>query len=281
MNKIINYAGNKYKFLNYILPKIKLAKELGCSIYVEPFLGSGVVFLNLEDEFENYYLNDLNRNLVSILQSVGNTDYEYFKNIYNQTLTKYGNLKNKKSYYSIRNAYNKHYYNTPENNIQGLVLILLINACINNLARFSKNGFNQSFGDRDYTYNGIIKDDIGKNMWNDCKYRCSNKNINYSWIDYKKLIFDNNLDNENVLMFLDPPYFDRPSYCYGQEFTKSDFNIFIDFLKNTKAKIIYTDVNHNELTNYNKQELRIINSSSPSFKGINENKNSECLYTNF
>ena len=77
-NKIINYAGNKSKFLDNILPNISRAKELGCTTYVEPFLGSGVVFLNLPVEFDNYYLNDLNRSLVAILEAVGKTDYNTF-----------------------------------------------------------------------------------------------------------------------------------------------------------------------------------------------------------
>ena len=282
INKIINYAGNKSKFLDSIIPLIQTAKLQGCTTYVEPFLGSGVTFLNLNETFDNYYLNDLNPSLVSILKAVSKTDYNTLLDFYNRIELKYGSLRNKDSYYNFRNDYNKYFYNQIDNVKHGLGLILLINSCINNLARFSKNGFNQSFGDRDYTFNGILKNDIGKEMWTYCNLICSNNNIVYSSLDYKKLFEDYNLDREDVVMFLDPPYFDRPSYCYGQEFTKTEFDKFISFLKTTKAKIVYTDVYHNELDNfdYTAIPLRVINSSSPSFKGKNEDKIVEYLYTN-
>jgi site-specific DNA-adenine methylase len=67
--KIINYAGTKLKFINEINNEINKSNKL---IYVEPFLGSGAVFLNLEKDSDEYILNDLDENVIRIFNSFKN-----------------------------------------------------------------------------------------------------------------------------------------------------------------------------------------------------------------
>jgi site-specific DNA-adenine methylase len=58
MRKIYNYTGSKSRHLeiiNNIVNNIKDTEKLN---YVEPFLGSGIVFLNIQKKFKKYILND-------------------------------------------------------------------------------------------------------------------------------------------------------------------------------------------------------------------------------
>ena len=54
----IKWAGSKYKILDKILPNLAPNNTL-----VEPFLGSGAVFMNAE--YESYKLSDNNPDLIN------------------------------------------------------------------------------------------------------------------------------------------------------------------------------------------------------------------------
>lgn len=145
MNKLINYAGTKIKYVDIINKHINKSAN---SVYVEPFLGSGSIFLNLEKEFDQYILNDKERNIISIFKSFKEADYDLFKTCEDIIVSKFGDIKNnKEEYYNFRNSFNKNVYLTDDIT-EGFFLFFLYNSCINSMARFGPNGFNQSFGKR-------------------------------------------------------------------------------------------------------------------------------------
>ena len=62
INAPIRWAGSKKKLLNEMLHAFEADKD----VYIEPFLGSGIVLLNvLENQmYRKYYVNDINNNLI-------------------------------------------------------------------------------------------------------------------------------------------------------------------------------------------------------------------------
>ncbi|MCV38717.1 DNA adenine methylase, partial [Listeria monocytogenes] len=62
----IRWTGSKKKLLNEML--LTFDKEK--SVYIEPFLGSGTVLLNVlsQNMYKKYYVNDINSNLINFYQ---------------------------------------------------------------------------------------------------------------------------------------------------------------------------------------------------------------------
>jgi site-specific DNA-adenine methylase len=61
MNKVYNYSGSKARMMPLLNNLISQSKT---QYYYEPFLGSGIVFLNLQKQFDEYYLNDVESSLM-------------------------------------------------------------------------------------------------------------------------------------------------------------------------------------------------------------------------
>lgn len=261
MIHFIKYAGTKIKYVDLINKEIDKTKN---KIYVEPFLGSGSVFLNLNKKFNKYILSDIDTNIITIFNSFKNGNYTLFKNCENTIFNKFGDIRNnKESYYNFRNDFNVNIWktNTVE---EGFYLYFLFNSCINSMARFGPNGFNQSFGNRFKTMSEI--------NFNEIKNKLNNTEI------YNKSFFDLNIP-DNAVLFLDPPYIEKQTMNY----TKIDqkwFLDFINFIKNYKGEIIYTDTLHDYI-DWNYKGIRTIKNISPNRKNTNEHLLKEVIYTNF
>ena len=98
MNKpFLKWAGNKYKVLPHILPHIGYPKR-----YCEPFGGSLAVALNTPAE--QYILNDVNRDLVSIYQSLVNPTDDSFIQYCEELFVPENNVK--ETYLEFREHFN-------------------------------------------------------------------------------------------------------------------------------------------------------------------------------
>jgi DNA adenine methylase Dam len=227
--RLLRYSGSK---INYIDKINNLIKSSNKKIYYEPFIGSGAIFLNLEKQFDEYYINDLDINIIFIFNTIKNIAYTDFLDIYNNFIKIFGDIgENKESYYNFRNYFNDNLY--KNNSIEkGIALLMLYNSCINSFARFGPNGFNQGYGNRNYTKNytrethNSIKEKLNRAI-------ISNKN--FFDIEFK----------ENSILFLDPPYIERPSSY--ENISNTEFNFLIKKLKTSTNDIIYTDILHNKL----------------------------------
>ena len=82
MKPIISRTGGKYKLYKKIIPLF----PIDYSIYVEPFVGGGSIFFNLEHSDCNI-INDNDTNLISIYKDVQN-DYQTFEKSVNEVYTK-------------------------------------------------------------------------------------------------------------------------------------------------------------------------------------------------
>ncbi len=72
LQPIIKWPGGKEKELKYILPNAPVFKR-----FFEPFVGGGSVFMAVRAE--EYFINDLSSELMSIYQNISNTDEKFFQ----------------------------------------------------------------------------------------------------------------------------------------------------------------------------------------------------------
>jgi len=267
---LFSYAGNKSFLKNTINMMIPNSTES----YSELFLGSGGIYRNLNKEnIKEYILNDLDSNIFKIWCSFFELKVYSELLYYRDKIYKdFGNIKkSKESFYKFRTWYNENSWkkDTIES---GIYLYFLFNSCMNGMARFGPNGFNQSFGGTN-RFALTTKENFNNFKEKQKFTKLYNKN-------YKELIQDSVKDN-NVL-FLDPPYYSQEiSYTYG--FNLNKHLEFLEIIKSLKCKVIYTDIlneyNSSYLKDWNIINIRKIQSIAPIRKTNTENK--EVIFYNF
>jgi len=240
-----NYSGTKLKYASLINEYINLIQtKQNAKIYIEPFLGSGSVFFNLESEFDEYILNDIDRNIIRIFQSFKDCSYDYYYSKCSEISNKFGSMKEKENYYTFRKHFNTHHWNSNSLD-EGIYLHLLANSCINSMLRFGPNGMNQGSGKREK----FLTED---------EFNCINsklKKATLTSVSYKELL------NMDALYFLDPPYYSCDS-SYAS-FSEKDLIEFVELIQD--KHYVYTDI-LNDLNDSIpfKQKIRTMRTSAPS-----------------
>jgi site-specific DNA-adenine methylase len=256
-NKIFNYAGIK-KFIIDVVNDLIRENCIDYKFYIEPFIGSGSIFYNLEN-IRPALINDFDFNIVNMHKSVLTYDYSEYLELNEWILKTFGDIKsNKEAYYSFRNSWNERYWSSilnKEFGKSGLELLFLASSCINSMLRFGPNGMNQSFGNRYYV--------IPETNYNNIKNRllkCKITNLSYENIVPKEL--------HSVVMFLDPPYADR-EISYNHGFDQYKFLEYLKTVSGINSFIMYTDYENkfsDELLKfgYEKKILRTMRNISPN-----------------
>lgn len=268
--KFFRYYGNKHFCIDKINKIINSSKK---NNYAELCGGSLSIFLNLEKKFDNYIINEIDKNIHKIYNAVKFCSYDSYTSLYNEIFKKFGNIKNdKQAYYAFREWYNKNFYNSinPLKSIfEGIPLYFLFNSCINSFPRFGKDGFNQSFGGRLYFFD--------ENTFNLIKEKI--KNCNLTCKDYEEYS-----DLQDNLIFFDPPYSYNKCKTYYKDEAINTFEkhvIFIEKLLNNNNDIIYTNVyNKNILKNFNCKIIRQMKNTSPHRSSENTDKEACWYYIN-
>lgn len=131
--------------------------------------------------------------------------------------------------------------------------------------RFGSEGFNQGCGMRDFSasHTKEIHENVRKKL---------NKTeiLNCSFFD---------LEIPVSLMFIDPPYFYRPSYSY-RGFNQEEYNQFLYFLNTTKSDVLYTDILHKDI-DWKFQYIRHDMKTTSPLKKSESTGNDEVVYFNF
>jgi len=182
MNKpFLKWAGGKTKLcdrINEILPN---GNRL-----IEPFVGSGAVFLNTN--FEEYYLTDSNSDLINTFNHIKNDGVEFIEYV-KEFFIPENNTKEK--YLEFREIFNS----TLDTRLKSALFIYINRHCFNGLCRYnSKGGFNVPFG----KYNKIYFPENEMIFFHE-----KSKKAIFAVCDYKQ-----SMENANTgdVVYCDPPY---------------------------------------------------------------------------
>jgi len=133
MKPFLKWAGGKYRLVDKIKALLPEGKRL-----IEPFMGSGSVFLNID--YPEYFLSDSNPDLINVFQQV-----QHGGVIFINEVKKIFELKNNQAevFYELRNEFNE----TTDLKRKAILFIYLNRHGFNGLCRYnSKGGFNVPFG---------------------------------------------------------------------------------------------------------------------------------------
>lgn len=129
----LKWAGSKYQLLSDILAALPKGKRL-----LEPFVGSGVVFLNAE--YPSYSVNDINTDLISVYQNLKKYGETFIEDV-KYYFTEKNNHKD--SYVTLRKQFNQ----STDRYERAALFIYLNRHCFNGLCRYNSRGeFNVPFG---------------------------------------------------------------------------------------------------------------------------------------
>ena len=206
------YVGDKYKLIQELSSYFPDDIEK----FVEPFVGGGSVFMNIDAR--KFYLNDIDVNVIALhkfLCKSANKPTEFFSRI-ESLIAEYGlsySYKEDRIPIELRQQYKKTYYakynkeaygqmkrDFNESSVADLyVLYLLLIYGFNRMLRFNKNGdFNLPVGNVDFNANVV-------NALEAYFMQVISKKPKWFNIDYKDFLQKIRL-SEKDFVYLDPPY---------------------------------------------------------------------------
>ena len=269
--RLFRYSGNKLFLVDKVNELIE-KHQSNYMTYIEPFIGSGAIFYNLSNfsGFCDYFLSDINRDIVSMHSAVSrNFYYNYKAALYK--VSQFGDIKeNKEAYYNYRNWWNIEYFKKYDKKDYGLYLLPLANSCINSMLRFGPKGMNQGFGHRHYA--------IDEETYRHCKSRLEVANI--ICCDYKDLLKNDYAKQKKTVFFFDPPYESR-QMTYNAGFNRKEFLQQLLAIDNEDSLLMYTDIENEESDillqhGWQKEIVRTMRTTSPS--GSSEITGNEVIY---
>ncbi len=301
MNKKIKrsplfYVGDKYRLMDQLLNLFPSK----INNFYEPFVGGGTVFLNVNAN--NYFLNDVEKNIISIHECLlsyaeepnkfyDDTEkiirkyklsYSYKKDIVPEGLKKrykktYYAKFNKKGYENLRKCVNGDTIKKP------LAFYILVIYGFNRMMRFNQDGkFNLPVGNVDFNKNVA-------NALADYFSFTAGKKIRFTSKDFRKT-FEKNKYLKDDFIYLDPPYLIAASEynkLWNEKLEASLLNL-LDEMDKKRVKFALSNVTH---YNGNRNDLLIkwmgrykvhdVNSNYINYHN-NHNKNiREVLITNY
>lgn len=282
VNSPIRWAGSKKKILNEMLDFF----DKTSNIYIEPFLGSGVVMINLINnidkfQFKEIYVNDINSNIINFYELLKN-DYQYVEKNIKKIINIYNNFSNEKQkeefFYHIRIKYNKLKNNSK---VKSIYFYFLMKSGYNGVYRENKKGeFNVPFGRKE----NINFDEEGLK-------KISKQLINVNFFNYDYVDFIEKLKEKKILdgafIYFDPPYIpEEKSVSKKQElytnknFEHEEFVKYIKKINNSRFLISMSESGKSNLIykDFHKYKVdEIIRTINPK-KII---RSTEILYSNY
>lgn len=203
MRPFLKYPGNKYDLLPQILPYFNKS----WSRLIEPFVGSGAVFLNTD--YKEYILGDINKDLINLYKTLQTYGYKFIKDT-SSFFTQENNQKDKFLELRFR-------FNSSKDVYEKSILFVYLNRhCFNGLLRFNKQGhFNSPFGRYKKPYFP------GKEMT--YFYGRSLKGVQFYCQDFETTM---DMHNEvDTLIYCDPPYFPISTTSSFTSFSPDGFGL--------------------------------------------------------
>lgn len=229
----IRRPGNKSAFLKHIIPLVP--KFTGR--YIEPFLGSGAVYLSLMPD--KAILNDINTDIINIWNLV-KTNPEYITKQIGIFKEKFINLTNDdKKKYCKNIVSNMNSYKGDKRTVMYLLMIYCsFNGCIIHKDKFSFSSLNG------HIYNGdschIFTDSYKTKMM---LLKNILESVSVTNKDYKKVLSQ---AKQGDFVFLDPPYVEDKSYCFkynkDNSFDIKELKKEVEILNSKNVKWMMTQV---------------------------------------
>ena len=201
------YVGDKRK----LMPQIKLHFPSHIDRLIEPFVGGGSVFMNVDAD--GFLLNDLNHIVIqihSMLSSYCDRKDDFFREVFS-LIQKYGltssflGIPQERGKSCDCKDVNREAYNRMKTDFNsggrkdGMLLYLLIIYGFNHMIRFNKKGdFNLPVGNLDFNENVY-------NALNDYFAQTETKQPQWHSQDYSAFLAEIDFRKDD-LVYLDPPY---------------------------------------------------------------------------
>ena len=201
------YVGDKRK----LMPQIKLHFPSHIDRFIEPFVGGGSVFMNVDAD--GFLLNDLNHIVIqihSMLSSYCDRKDDFFREVFS-LIQKYGltssflGIPQERGKSCDCKDVNREAYNRMKTDFNsggrkdGMLLYLLIIYGFNHMIRFNKKGdFNLPVGNLDFNENVY-------NALNDYFVQTETKQPQWHSQDYSAFLAEIDFRKDD-LVYLDPPY---------------------------------------------------------------------------
>ena len=145
MKPFLKWAGGKHRLVPRIEPLL-----IDGSRFIEPFLGSGAVFMGLQKTYPSYLLADINSDLILLYNVVRANGLEFITNCHRQLFS--DNHNSAERFYDLRAEFNA--TDAAVDPIRRAMLFVYLNRhCYNGLCRYSKGGrFNVPYGKQPSPY---------------------------------------------------------------------------------------------------------------------------------
>ncbi|MBC1463506.1 Dam family site-specific DNA-(adenine-N6)-methyltransferase [Listeria welshimeri] len=211
----IRWTGSKKKLLNEML--LTFDKEQ--SVYVEPFLGSGTVLINVlsQNMYKKYYVNDINSNLINFYQIL-KTEKEKLFQIIISICQQYNQLENISEkeiyYYEMRKKFNERRIKVHK---RAAVFWFLMKSGFNGVYRVNLNNkFNVPFGKKEKILFNLENAKTISELIQNVEF------FNLDYITFLETVSNKESFNEAFLYF-DPPYLPENNLVRQQLYTKDKF----------------------------------------------------------
>lgn len=238
-HRLFPYNGSKYRSLDILLPMIMKNKKSHNSTYVEPFIGSGALFLNVSDIFDKYIINDMNFDVYNIYKSLSQAKYSEIWNYINDVFYRYPEIYISTDVWAdyteeVRLLEAKSHYE------YGIGMFFLLNSTFHGDVRKNKSGRINQPSKFKRTKDSIKEFSILNELtFNILKRKLAKTEIlNVDCINTDTISFDNSV------VFLDPPYLDA-EITYNTMFgytIKSLLTLMHKMIQSKNTMILYTDV---------------------------------------
>lgn len=205
ISPIVKWVGGKRQLLADIMPLI----DRNCSTYVEPFVGGGAVFFELQPK--KAIINDYNSELINVYTTVRDFPEQLIKK-----LEEHKNKNSEEYFYELRAFDRKSEYASMSRVEKAARTIYLNKTCYNGLYRVNAAGqFNSPYGK--YKNPNIVNATTIKAM---SKY-LQNPQIKIKEGDYRDALKGL---RKGAFVYLDPPYMPISSSSSFTGYTENGFS---------------------------------------------------------
>lgn len=230
MKTFIRYPGNKSRHIRYI--KAHLPEDIDSYTYIEPFVGSGALFLFLEPK--KWIINDINQDLINLYRSICDDYPNLIKHIKSfSTRTNFNNISNIERKQIMKNIMNE--FITLQYNTHRAAYYVLMNMTVYNSVLIFNGKYEFRSLDVDLLRGNkprVLKDVYITNMKHVSILLNSNGSI-YN-VDYKQIL---KKTTKKSFCFIDPPYDEKRDYVFTYNIGKENKTNFVEELYKEVKKL--------------------------------------------